>query len=383
MISAPPSKRRITFGHIEIGQRARQLLNDAIDRNWVSAGPNVELFEKLFREKFQVKEAVAVSSGTDACQVAVTALHDFGAKWGDEVIVPALCFVASANSILAAGMKPVFVDIKRTTLNIDPARIEAAITPRTRAIMVVHTMGRACEMDPIRDIAKRKGLRVIEDCCEAHGARYRGELVGTMGMASAFSFYAAHLICSGEGGMVGTMDPEVAPILRSVRSHGRPDGSIYFDFQRFGYNSKMNDLEAAVGIEGIERYEEIFSERRRLLQALRKRLEHLREFFYLYDDEPDGVITPHACPLLLREGVRFDLKAVYQWLESRGIQCKTLFGSLPTQHRVFRFLGYELGRFPESEYVGERGLHFGCHQYMTTDDVEYIGEAIDDFVQRR
>ena len=182
--------------------------------------------------------------------------------------------------------------------------------------------------------------------------------------------------------MVGTMDPEIAPLLRSIRSHGRPDGSIYFNFQRFGYNSKMNDLEAAVGIEGIEQYETIFAERRRLLLAMRERLAPYREFFYLYDDEPDGVIAPHACPLLLREGAPYDLKALYQWLESRGVQCKTLFGSLPTQHRVFQFLGYQPGQFPESEYVGERGLHFGCHQYMTADDVDYIAEAIGEFLRK-
>ncbi len=382
MIStATAAQRRITFGHIEIGLRAKQLINDAIDRNWVSAGQNVSLFESLFREKFAVRDAAAVSSGTDACIVSVAALREQHANWGDEILVPALCFVASASAITAAGLTPVFVDVSRDTLNIDPERIEQAITPRTRGIMVVHTMGRACDMDAILDIAARHRLQVIEDCCEAHGARYRGRQVGTMGFASAFSFYAAHLICSGEGGMIGTMDPEVAQLVRSIRSHGRPAGSIYFDFQRVGYNSKMNDLEAAVGIEGIERYDEIFSKRRELLTAIRTRLSAHSEYFQLYDEEPDGVVAPHAMPVLLRESAPFRMKSLYDWLESRGIQCKLLFGSLPTQHRVFSHLGYQFGQFPEAEYIGEHGLHFGCHQYLTQDDVEYIGAAFDEFVE--
>ena len=383
MATSPSTDRKITFGHIEIGDRARQLVNDALDRNWVSAGPHVAQFENLFKDTFGVREAVAVSSGTDACIVALAALHEFGATWGDEVVVPSLCFVASANAILAAGFRPLFVDVDRNTLNIDPEKIEAAITSRTRAIMVVHTMGRSCDMDAIREIAKTHKLRIIEDCCEAHGATYRGELVGTMGMASAFSFYAAHLICSGEGGMVGTMDSEVAPLLRSIRSHGRPDGSLYFDFQRYGFNSKMNDLEAAIGIEGIERYEAIFQQRRELLLAMRERLAPHREHFSLYDDEPDGIIAPHACPLLLREDSPYEMKLLYQWLEDRGIQCKTLFGSLPTQHPTFQFLGYSEGQFPEAEYIGQRGLHFGCHQYMNLDDVEYIAESIESFLREK
>ena len=193
---------KYTFGTIKIGSRARELIEKSLQNHWVSTGPNVKLFEQTFAKTFSFKESVAVSSGTTACFTAVATLHEFGAQWGDEVIVPALSFVATTNSVLAAGFKPIFVDVRKETLNIDSSKIEEKISKRTKAIIVVHTMGKPCEMDEVLEIAKKYNLKVIEDACEAHGAKYRNRFVGGIGMAGAFSFYAAHMVCSGEGGCV-------------------------------------------------------------------------------------------------------------------------------------------------------------------------------------
>ncbi|OGO04836.1 MAG: hypothetical protein A2Y60_02425 [Chloroflexi bacterium RBG_13_54_9] len=369
---------RIMFGELKVGNLARKYIQRALDENWVSEGANVREFEQRFTDKFGYEYAIATSSGTDADICSCASLYDFGAKRGDEIITPALAFVAVANSILAAGFTPKFVDIELDTLNIDPSKIEEAITNRTRAIMVVHTMGKPCEMDAILEIAKAHNLRVIEDACEAHGATYKGRVVGAMGDMGTFSFYAAHLIVCGEGGMVVTNNEEIAHVVGSVKSHGRPFGSIYFDFQRFGFNSRMNELTAAVGLEGLEHFDETFNIRKANLCKLLKLTEELADYCYFLKEERFEKVSAHAFPLVLKEA-KHDCARLYGYLESKGIQCKTLFGSLPTQHKAFRFLGYEHGQFPWAEYAGENGLHFGIHQYLTDDDLLYISGALRSF----
>ena len=376
-VMTPPEGRayRISFGHIEIGDVARRWLNEALDRHWVSEGPNVRRFEQEFARQFGSRHAIATSSGTDAGIVAMSALLERGAQRGDEVITPALAFAATANCILAAGLVPRFVDVELPTLNINPALIEAAITPRTRALQVVHTMGKPCAMSPILAIATRHRLAVIEDCCEAHGATLNGQVVGSFGEMALFSFYAAHMICSGEGGMISTHDEAWAALCRSIRTHGRRGGERAFHFDRVGVNSKMNDLEAAIGLEGLERFDQTFAIRRRHLARLWELLRPLQDRVILYPDAPGEVICPHAFPLALRDASR-SIDGLSRHLESHGIQCKTLFGSLPTQHRAFAFLGYRPGQFPVAERIGRTGLHFGIHQYLTDDDIAYAAERV-------
>lgn len=373
---------RIGFGDIRIGDVARRYLNEALSRNWISEGPNVQLMERKFAELFGCRHAIATSSGTDAGMVAMSALLDLGAERGDEVITPALGFTATANCILASGLRPVFVDVELETLNMHPGLIESAITPRTRAIQVVHTMGKPCAMKAILDIATRHGLPVIEDACEAHGAKLNGRVVGSFGLMGIFSFYAAHLICSGEGGMIVTNDTQVFDLCRSVRTHGRRGGELYFHFDRVGYNSKMNDMEAAVGLEGIENFNHTFATRRALLLALQEQLRPFEDEVILYRDGPGEMICPHAFPLVLRKDTA-SINDLYHYLEGLGIQCKTLFGSLPTQHKAFEFLGHRLGQFPVAERIGRTGLHFGIHQYLQREDLEYIHTAIANFFSQK
>lgn len=368
-------KNRISFGHIEIGATARKYLMSAIDRNWASEGPNVKQFEEGFAAKFDYKHCVATSSGTDAGLVACSALHDRGAERGDEIITPACAFVATANCILAAGFTPRFVDVELETLNLDPNLIEKAIGPKTRAIQVVHTMGKPCKMDQIMAIAKKHKLVVIEDCCEAHGARLHGQVIGSFGDMGIFSFYAAHMICSGEGGMISTSSSEFADLCRSIRSHGRRGGQLYFHFDRVGYNSKMNDLEAAIGLEGLENFESTFTKRRGYLLRLHELLSPLSKELILYPDGADEIVCPHAYPIVFRDPKR-SVEGLYRHLEELGIQCKTLFGSLPTQHGAFAFMKIPTGTFPVAERIGNTGLHFGIHQYLKPDDIEFAAESV-------
>ena len=372
---------RINFGELVIGDIAKRYLQRVLDKNWASEGDNVKEFEEEFAAHFGYKHAIAMSSGTDADICGCAALYDFGAERGDEIITGALSFVATANSILAAGFMPKFVDIELETLNIDPSKIEAAITDRTKAIMVVHTMGKPCEMDTILEIAKKYDLTVIEDACEAHGATYKGKVVGTIGDMGTFSFYTAHQIVCGEGGIVATDDDEIADVVRSVKSHGRPPDSIYFDFQRFGFNSKMNDMEAALGLEGLEQFEKNFNKRKNNLYKLLELTKELSDYCYFIKEEEHEKISPHAFPLVLKDE-KHNRDRLYNHLESRGIQCKTLFGSLPTQHNAFKFLNYQSGQFPVAEYVGRNGLHFGMHQYINDDDLVYISDSLKEYFER-
>lgn len=365
--------RRISFGDLKIGDTARRYMERALNKNWVSEGENVREFEQGFAKKFGYTHAIATSSGTDACICACAALYDLGAQRGDEIIVPALTFVASANSILAAGFIPKFVDIELETLNIDPSKIEDAITSKTRAVMPVHLMGKVAKMDEVVQIAQLHDLKVIEDACEAHGASYKGRLVGKWGDMTAFSFYAAHLMICGEGGMVVTDNSTIADLIRSIRSHGRPPGSLYFNFQRIGFNSKMNDMEAAIGLEALEEFDENFQRRKHNLHRLLEMTSDLSDYCYFLKEEPFEDVSPFAFPLVLRKGGRIGL---YCYLEPNGIECKTLFGSLPTQHKALKFLGYKYGDFPVAEYVGENGLQFGIHRYLTDDDLAYIADIL-------
>ena len=375
--------RQIKFGDLRINDTAKRYLNRALDKNWVSEGDNVRDFEQKFANRFGYKYAIATGSGTDAGICCCSALYDLpwdNAKRGDEIIVPALCFVSCANEVLAAGFIPKFVDIDRETLNINPDKIEKAITRKTRAIMFVETMGKVHPVDRVSEVARLYGLKLIEDSCEAHGGRYRGKVVGTFGDMGYFSFYTAHQVVCGEGGMVVTDQERLYDFIRSVKSHGRRPGSNYFDFQRVGFNSKMNDMEAAIGLGELEDFDKTFLKRRQNRARLLGLIEDLEDYIYVPKEEAHEVISPHAFPIVLRNPKygydEYGCTPLYNYLTEHGIECKTLFGSLPTQHDAFKFLGCEYGDFPEAEYVGNYGLQFGIHQYLTDDDLEYIVDML-------
>lgn len=372
---------RINFGDLIIGDVAKDRIKKALDKNWVTEGANVKEFEEKFAQQFGYKHAIATSSGTDACLASLASLYEFGAKRGDEIIIPATTFVATANAVLAAGFIPKFIDIEFETLNINPEKIEEAITEKTKALMPVHLMGKPCDMDKILEIAEKHNLKIIEDSCEAHGAKYKGKYIGTIGDMGCFSFYVAHLVICGEGGMVVTDDDKIAKVVKSVKTHGRPSGSIYFDFQRFGLNLRMNDLTAAIGIEGIESFKDTFKKRKDNLYKLLELTKDLEEYVHFIKEEVYEVVCPHAFPIVLKNK-KYNRDKLYKFLESNEIQTKTLFGSLPTMHKAFEFMGYKSGDFPVAEYIGENGLHFGIHQYLDNEDLLYISEILKKYFSR-
>lgn len=392
---------KIPFGTISITKESKKLINDILDSGRVSSGKYVREFEKEFARLVGTKEAVAVSSGTDADTLALAALHDFGANRGDEIILPALSFVATGSAVLHAGFKPAFVDIKKETLNINTQEIEKVITEKTKAILPVHLMGKPADIDAINKIAKKYNLYVIEDAAEAHGAVYKGKNVGTLGDMAAFSTYLAHSISTIEGGVITTDNSDFAEILRSLRTHGRAckckvctlnikDGycpkrfqqgeDTRFLFERIGYSAKMNELEAAIGLGNLNIYSEILEKRRKNLLNLMKKFEKFKPYLTTTREEKEEKIGPHAFPIIIQEKAPFNRRQLADYLEENDIETRHLFSSMPTQCKGFSFLGYKLGYFPNAEYIGRNGLHIGVHQDLNEEHIDYFIDTVDNFL---
>jgi dTDP-4-amino-4,6-dideoxygalactose transaminase len=396
---------RIPFGTIAVTEKSKKLIAEILEANRLSSGKYVREFEKKFAKLVATKEAVAVSTGTDADALALAVLYDFGAHRGDEIILPALSFVSTGNAVLQAGFTPVFVDINRRTLNIDPHQIEEEITDRTRAIMPVHLMGKPAEMDSINDIAKHYGLFVVEDAAEAHGATYKGNNVGSLADMGAFSLYIAHIVTTVEGGIVTTDRSDFAEILRSLRSHGRAckcescvlnrsssycakrfsygdSTDIRFIFERIGFSAKMNELEAAIGIGNLDIYQKILNKRRTNLYYLIDQFRPFNPYLVTIEKEPHEEIGPHALPIVIQEEAGFTRRQLVRNLEKKGIDTRSLFSSMPTQCAGFKYLDHSLGDFPHAEYIGDQGIHIGVHQDIGRRECDYILNVISDFIAK-
>ena len=392
-----------SFGTVTITDKAKDLVNQALDQGRLSCGRLVQEFEQRFADLVGVREAVAVASGTDADALALAVLYDLGARRGDEVIVPALSFAATGNAVLQAGLTPVFVDIDPATLNIQPDRIEQAVTDRTRAIMPVHLMGKPAPMEAISAIAQRHHLLVVGDAAEAHGCSTQGRDVGQWPDMACYSLYVAHIISTVEGGIIVTDRSDLAEVLRSLRSHGRfckcrtcvvnradqscarrfKDGrDMRFVFERIGFSCKMNEMEAAIGLGNLELYHDILQKRRTnlyyLLGQFRRFEPHLTSI-----READGEqIGPHALPIVVGKGAPFTRDELVDHLAQHGIDSRSLFSSMPTQCPGFAFLGHKLGDFPNAEYVGDHGLHVGVHQDLTQEHLDHLVQVVEGFLQK-
>lgn len=398
------NKIKYPFGTITITEKAKRLINAVLDSGRVSNGKYVREFEKKFAALIGTKDAVAVSSGTDADALALAVLYEFGAKRNDEVIIPALSFAATGNAVLQAGFKPIFVDIDRRTLNINPLKIEQAVTKKAKAIMPVHLMGKPADMDKINQIAKRHNLYVIEDAAEAQSAIYKNKNVGTLGNMAAFSLYIAHIISTVEGGIITTDNSDFARIIRSLRMHGRAckcescilntasgycrerfkhGTDIRFIFERIGYSAKMNELEAIIGLGYMEIYPSIYKRRKQNFLYISEKFKKFSRYFFTTEQKPYEELAPYAFPIILKEGLNFTRDEFVGYLEKNNIDTRSLFLSMPTQCQGFKFLGYKLGDFTEAEYVGKNGLHLGVHQDINKDQIDYFIQLVDRFLSKK
>jgi perosamine synthetase len=326
-------------------------------------------FERAFADWLGVRNAVGVSSGTAGLHLLV---HAAGVGPGDEVITSPFSFVASANCALYTGADVVFADIERDSFNLDPAAVEAAITPRTKAIVAVHIFGLPCRIEEIRAIADRHGLAVIEDAAEAIGARRQGRLVGTTGSPAVFAFYPNKQMTTGEGGMVTTDDDELAEALRSLRNQGRADSGAWLAHDRLGWNYRLDDLSAAVGLAQVERLGELLANRAAAAERYRALLTGVPGV-ELPGDTAGDERSWFVFTVLLDPDV--DRDAVIGLLAERGVAAKPYLPAIHLQP-LYRARGHREGELPVCEEISARSLALPFFGRIRPDQQERVAAEL-------
>ncbi|MDE2143656.1 MAG: DegT/DnrJ/EryC1/StrS family aminotransferase [Elusimicrobia bacterium] len=388
-----PAKRKgreIGVGGFALTPRARRYVNQVLASNRLSYGPFHRRFEAGFAAEHDSRHAIFCNSGTSALHIAVQALKEkHGWKDGDEVLVPAVTFIATSNVVLHNRLTPVFVDVDPLTYNIDPSKLEAKITKRTRAVIPVHLLGLPADMDPVLDVARRRGLSVIEDSAETMFARYKGRKVGSLGDIGCFSTYVAHYIVTGVGGLATTSDPDLYIRLRSLMNHGRD--SIYlsidddkgrkgarlhevvakrFQFVSVGHSFRATELEAALGLAQLEEKGGIVKARVAMARRLTAGLKEFEHRLQLPACPPDRDHTFMLYGLLLRGA---DKTPLVNFLEDRGVETRDMLPLInqPVYRKIFGNLD---SRYPVAASLNRSAFYIGCHQYMTSADADYVIE---------
>jgi len=355
----------------------RKYLLECIDSGWISSeGPFVKRFEDAFAARVGRKHGVAVSNGSAALDTAVAAL---GIGPGDEVIMPAFTIISCAVPVVRAGAIPVLVDSDPATWNMDPAQIEARVTKRTRAIMVVHTYGLPCDMDPILAVARRHGLALIEDAAEMHGQDYRGKPCGSFGELSTFSFYPNKHVTTGEGGMVLTDDPALAERCRSLRNLCfKPEPRFVHD--ELGWNFRMTNLQAALGLAQLEQLDGFVRRKRAMggeytrlltgtggIQLPLARTDYAESIYWVYG-------------IALEEAVGMDAREAMRRLGAAGIGTRPFFWPMH-QQPVFQKMGLFAGeRYPVAEVLGRRGFYLPSGLALTPAQIASAAQCLKDLL---
>jgi CDP-4-dehydro-6-deoxyglucose reductase, E1 len=394
------------------GARDMQMLVDSALDFWLTTGRFNAEFEEKLAARIGVKHALTVNSGSSANLVAFMALTSPRLKArqlrpGDEVITCATGFPTTVNPILQANMTPVFVDVDIPTYNISVGAIEEAITPRTRAIMIAHTLGNPFAVEEIRAICDRHGLFLIEDCCDALGATFKGKHVGTFGDIGTLSFYPAHHITTGEGGAVFTNDNNLNKIMESLRDWGRdcycgpgednscnkrfgwtlgdlPKGYDHkYTYSHLGYNLKMTDMQAAVGVAQLERLEQFIAARRRNFERLRSGLAGLQDIFILPEATADSEPSWFGFTLTVREGAPIDRHGLLLELQSRNIGTRLLFGGNLVRQPYMKGRNFRIvGNLENADAVVDRTFWIGVYPGIGEQEIDYMIEVIETYCRR-
>jgi perosamine synthetase len=354
---------------------------DVLRSDHLSLGPRLPEFEQGLAHVAEVAHGIAVNSGTSALHLIVRAL---GLKEGDEVITTPFSFIASSNCLLFERVKPVFVDIRPDTCNIDPARIVAAITERTKAILAVDAFGQPAELDAIESIAKQNGLQLVEDSCESLGSEWKGRRCGSWGAAGAFAFYPNKQITTGEGGCVVTQSDEVAALCRSMRNQGRGETGQWLDHERLGYNYRISDISCALGT----------SQLRRLDKIIELRGQAAGRYNALLKDVPE-VVIPTILPdvtkmswfvyviRLADQFTRADRDWLIGWLSDHDVQSRPYFTPIHLQPFYAREFGYKPGDFPITEQVGARTIALPFFTMITPGQQQEVVACLKDGLATR
>ena len=360
---------------IDFGKEEERGVLRVLRSKWLSTGPVTERFEKAFSEYLGGGHAIAVSNGTAALHLALASL---GIREEDEVILPSLTFVATANAVLYVGAKPVFADIIGfDDLTISPQEIETRITPRTKAIVVMHYGGYPCDMPSIMDIAKRRGLYVVEDAAHAPGAEYQGKKCGILGEIGCFSFFSNKNLVTGEGGMVVTRHKEWAEKVRRMRSHGMEALSwdkyrghlSSYDISGLGYNYRTTEIQSALGLVQLKKLDGNNKKRKRLVEIYQRELQGVGGIsipFLMFKGNP----SYHLFPILLAPSI--SRNKVMERLKDFGIQTSVHYPPAHLFSLYQKKFSYERGKLPKTEEVSQREMTLPLHPLLDAGDVKWI-----------
>jgi perosamine synthetase len=358
----------------DIAEQDRHAVLEVLQSERLSLGPRLDEFERLFAERLGSRYAVGVNSGTSGLHLAVKGA---GVSDGDEVVTSPFSFVASANCILFERGIPVFVDIDPVTYNIDPSRVEAAISPRTRAILPVHVFGRPCAIREILELAQHHGLTVIEDACEAIGACDEGKPVGTFGESGVFAFYPNKQITTGEGGMIITDDERIAALCRSWRNQGRKEDGGWLQHQCLGYNYRISEIHCALGISQLRRLDTILAARACVAAAYREALKDLPHIILPALPGPGVQMSWFVFVVRLQdEFTREHRDTVLAELNSRGIGCSNYFAPIHLQPFYQKEFGFRKGDFPITERIADRTIALPFFTRLSQSQIDYVCSAL-------
>jgi len=393
-------KRHIAIADLEISQKAKKYINQVLSSNRLSYGRFTEQFEKEFAKIHKRKFASVTNSGTSGLQIALHALKEtLGWDDGDEILVPAVTFIASSNVVLHNNLKPVFVDVEPDFYCIDPAKIEEKITSRTRAIMPVHLFGQSADMKPILAIARKYSLKIVEDSCEAMFVKYHNEPVGSLGDVSVFSTYIAHIIVTGVGGIVTTNDESLAIAMKSLMFHGRDniylkiedDDNINsrvklnslierrFQFEHVGYSYRLTELEGALGLAELKRRKEIIKRRQWVGRRLTEVLNGFSDFFQFPKVRPDSEHIYMLFPIIIKDA-RIEKEDLLLFLEENNIETR-LFMPLLSQPIYKKIFGDIESLYPIARELVSRGFIIGSHPYLSENDIKYVQNSFQTFLK--
>jgi perosamine synthetase len=369
---------RIPLSSPDITESEIQAVARVLRTPRLSLGPKLEEFEKAVAAYAGAEHAVAVNSGTSGLHLCIRALR-IGP--GDEVILPSFTFVAVANAVRYEKAVPVFVDVEAKTLNLDPAKIEAAITPRTRAILVVHTFGCPADLSRILGLARQHRLRVIEDACEALGAEHAGRKVGPLGDAGVFAFYPNKQITTGEGGMIVTQDPAVATLARALRNQGRSRAGEWLEHGELGYNYRLSEINCALGVEQMKRVESILEKREAVAREYHRRLNGISDLELPPLEVPGGRISWFV--YVVRLGARFTQQQrdwIWREMASRGIGCGRYFAPIHWQP-IYRDLARPRPDLAITEWSAVRSLALPFFNNLQPAEIDEVCRSLQELVR--
>lgn len=365
--------RQIPLSSPWLDEREEELVLEVLRSGRLSLGPTIDRFEEAFAAVVSAPYAAAVSSGTAGLHLLCVAA---GIGPGDEVVTSPYSFVASANCAVYEGATPVFADVDPRTLNLDPASVEAALTERTTAVVAVDVYGYPCELAELRALCERHGLRLIEDACEALGARYRGRPIGSHGPSAVFAFYPNKQITTGEGGMVTTHSEEEHRVLLSLRNQGRADGGGWLEHPRLGFNYRLDDVRAAIGLGQLEKLEEILERRAAVAGRYAELLADVEGLELPCADDEHHERSWFVYVVALPEGE--DREHVIAALEARGVQVARYLPCIHLQPYMRERYGYGEGMCPVAEAASRRTLALPFHTGLDEDDQAYVAQALRD-----